>query len=82
LQHFDYVGSPRNYKWVCKALSDLVALTDLEPQINTIELQRTWEQMYLAYQRNAKTIWIVNVGDIKPLVSSASRLDTPTLKEQ
>ena len=48
--HFDYVGDPRDYKW-----------------INTVLLQRTWEQMYLAYQREAKKIWIVNVGDLKPL---------------
>lgn len=30
--------------------------------INTILLQRTWEQMYLAYERDARQIWIVNVG--------------------
>ena len=49
--HFDYVGSPRNYKW-----------------INTIQLAKTWEQMQHAYARNARNIWIVNVGDLKPLV--------------
>ncbi|KAF2828740.1 hypothetical protein CC86DRAFT_347184 [Ophiobolus disseminans] len=48
--HFDYVGSPRNYKW-----------------INTIQLSKTWEQMHLAWQRNATEIWVVNVGDLKPL---------------
>ncbi|KAK5122578.1 hypothetical protein LTR85_003841 [Meristemomyces frigidus] len=48
--HFDYVGDPRDYKW-----------------INTVQLQKTWEQMHLAYEREAKTIWIVNVGDLKPL---------------
>ncbi|WPH03124.1 Hypothetical protein R9X50_00599900 [Acrodontium crateriforme] len=48
--HFDYVGSPRSYKW-----------------INTIQLQKTWEQMHLAYKRDARRIWIVNVGDLKPL---------------
>ncbi|KAF9871025.1 hypothetical protein CkaCkLH20_11442 [Colletotrichum karsti] len=47
--HFDYVGSPRNYKW-----------------INTIQLVKTWEQMHLAYEKGAREIWIVNVGDIKP----------------
>ncbi|KAK7408794.1 hypothetical protein QQX98_009038 [Neonectria punicea] len=47
--HFDYVGDPRNYKW-----------------INTIQLQKTTEQMTLAYRRNARRIWIVNVGDLKP----------------
>lgn len=25
-----------------------------------------WEEMYKAYQTNAKNVWIVNVGDIKP----------------
>ncbi len=48
--HFDYVGGPRNYKW-----------------INTNPLPRIWEQMNLAWQHNVKDIWIVNVGDIKPM---------------
>jgi len=48
--HFDYVGDPRDYKW-----------------INTVQLQKTWEQMHLAYERDAQRIWIVNVGDLKPL---------------
>lgn len=34
--------------------------------INTILLQRTWEQMYLAYERDARQIWIVNVGVSSP----------------
>lgn len=37
--------------------------------INTIQLVKTWEQMHFAYERNARQIWLVNVGDIKPLVS-------------
>jgi hypothetical protein len=49
--HFDYVGDPRNYKW-----------------INTIQLSKTWQQMHLAHEKNATQIWIVNVGDLKPLV--------------
>ncbi|KAK3398998.1 hypothetical protein B0T20DRAFT_188225 [Sordaria brevicollis] len=48
--HFDYVGDPRNYKW-----------------INTIQLQKTWEQMTLAYDRGIENIWIANVGDLKAL---------------
>ncbi|MFZ0266152.1 glycosyl hydrolase 115 family protein [Caulobacter sp.] len=48
--HFDYVGGPRNYKW-----------------INTNQVAKTWQQMDLAYERGARTLWIVNVGDIKPL---------------
>jgi hypothetical protein len=48
--HFDYVGGPRNYKW-----------------INTNPIPRVWEQMHLAYEYNVREIWIVNVGDIKPM---------------
>lgn len=48
--HFDYVGGPRNYKW-----------------INTNNISRVWEQMHLAWAYNARQIWIVNVGDIKPM---------------
>jgi hypothetical protein len=48
--HFDYVGGPRNYKWV-----------------NTNPLPRIWEQMHLAWAYKARQIWIVNVGDIKPM---------------
>lgn len=48
--HFDYVGGPRNYKW-----------------LNTNPLPRVWEQMHLAWKHDVKDIWIVNVGDIKPM---------------
>ncbi|HEU4995671.1 MAG TPA: glycosyl hydrolase 115 family protein [Gemmatimonadaceae bacterium] len=48
--HFDYVGGPRNYKW-----------------INTNPIARVWEQMNLSYRLGADRIWIVNVGDIKPM---------------
>jgi hypothetical protein len=48
--HFDYVGGPRNYKW-----------------INTNPLPRVWEQLHLAWKYNVKQIWIVNVGDLKPM---------------
>lgn len=48
--HFDYVGGPRNYKW-----------------INTNPIARVWEQMHLAYEYGARRIWIVNVGDLKPM---------------
>jgi hypothetical protein len=48
--HFDYVGGPRNYKW-----------------LNTNQISRVWEQMHLAYGYGANRIWIVNVGDIKPM---------------
>jgi hypothetical protein len=48
--HFDYVGGPRNYKW-----------------INTNNPARVWEQMHLAYEHGVDRIWIVNVGDLKPM---------------
>ncbi|KAI0509142.1 hypothetical protein F5B22DRAFT_618619 [Xylaria bambusicola] len=35
--------------------------------INTIQLEKTAEQMQLAYAHGADRIWIVNVGDLKPL---------------
>ncbi len=48
--HYDYVGGPRNYKW-----------------INTNPIARVWEQMHLAYEYGVRQVWIVNVGDIKPM---------------
>ncbi|HWB94077.1 MAG TPA: glycosyl hydrolase 115 family protein [Puia sp.] len=48
--HFDYVGGPRNYKW-----------------LNTNNIARVWEQMHLAYEYDARKIWVVNVGDLKPM---------------
>ena len=48
--HFDYVGGPRNYKW-----------------INVSQVQRIWEQMNLTYQYGVDKIWVVNVGDLKPM---------------
>ncbi|KAL4791925.1 hypothetical protein BDV19DRAFT_392699 [Aspergillus venezuelensis] len=34
--------------------------------INTIQLVKTWEQMHLAYEKGARTIWICNSQDLKP----------------
>ncbi|MCC8019155.1 MAG: glycosyl hydrolase 115 family protein [Rikenellaceae bacterium] len=48
--HFDYVGGPRNYKW-----------------INVRQVQRIWEQMNLTYRHGVSKIWVVNVGDLKPM---------------
>jgi hypothetical protein len=48
--HFDYVGGPRNYKW-----------------LNTSPISRVWEQMHLTYEHGVDRVWIVNVGDIKPM---------------
>jgi hypothetical protein len=35
--------------------------------LNTIPLAKIWEQMNLAYHYGADRIWIVNVGDLKPM---------------
>jgi len=48
--HYDYVGGPRNYKW-----------------LNTSQIIQVCEQMHLAYSYGVDRLWIVNVGDIKPL---------------
>lgn len=48
--HFDYVGGPRNYKW-----------------LNTSPLPAIWEQMHNAYEHGVDRIWLVNVGDLKPM---------------
>ncbi len=34
---------------------------------NTNQIERVWEQMHLAYEYGARQIWVVNVGDIKPM---------------
>ena len=46
--HYDYVGGPRNSKW-----------------INVSQIQRTWEQITLAYNYGVRKLWVVNVGDLK-----------------
>jgi hypothetical protein len=35
--------------------------------INTVSIAKIWEQMHLAYTYDANQIWIVNVGDLKPM---------------
>ena len=35
--------------------------------LNTIPLTKIWEQMNLAYHYDANQIWVVNVGDLKPM---------------
>jgi hypothetical protein len=35
--------------------------------INTVPMAKIWEQMNLAWQFQADRIWIVNVGDLKPM---------------
>jgi hypothetical protein len=48
--HVDYVGGPRNSKW-----------------INISPIPRIWEQMNLCYEYGIDQMWIVNVGDLKPM---------------
>ena len=35
--------------------------------LNTSQIERIWEQMTLSYHWGVKDLWIVNVGDIKPM---------------
>ncbi|KTW02985.1 glycosyl hydrolase 115 family protein [Sphingomonas sanguinis] len=53
--HFDYVGGPRNYKW-----------------LDTNAIPRVWQQMRMASDYGADRLWIVNVGDLKPMESPTS----------
>lgn len=35
--------------------------------VQTMQLQKVWEQMSMAYDYGIRDIWIVNVGDLKPM---------------
>ena len=48
--HVDYVGAPRNSKW-----------------LNVTPSQNMWEQLSLAYDYGISRMWILNVGDLKPM---------------
>lgn len=48
--HFDYVGAPRNTKW-----------------LNVTPIQHMWEQLQLTYDYGVDQLWVVNVGDLKPM---------------
>ena len=48
--HVDYVGAPRNSKW-----------------LNVTPIQNMWEQLSLAYENGIDKMWILNVGDLKPM---------------
>jgi hypothetical protein len=48
--HVDYVGAPRNYKF-----------------INVTPIQGMWEQLQLTYDYGVDRIWVLNVGDLKPM---------------
>ncbi|HOT14770.1 MAG TPA: glycosyl hydrolase 115 family protein [Bacteroidales bacterium] len=48
--HVDYVGAPRNTKW-----------------LNVTPIQNMWEQLQLTYDYGVDKLWVLNVGDIKPM---------------
>lgn len=48
--HVDYVGAPRNTKW-----------------LNVTPTQNMWEQLQLAYSHGIEKLWVLNVGDLKPM---------------
>jgi hypothetical protein len=48
--HVDYVGAPRNSKW-----------------LNCTPIQNLYEQMQLTYSYGVDRMWILNVGDLKPM---------------
>ena len=48
--HVDYVGAPRNTKW-----------------LNVTPIPHMWEQLTLALEYGLDRMWILNVGDLKPM---------------
>lgn len=48
--HVDYVGAPRNSKW-----------------LNVTQTQQMHEQLSLAYDHGIDRLWVLNVGDLKPM---------------
>ena len=48
--HVDYVGAPRNSKW-----------------LNITPIQNLWEQLQLTYAYGVDRLWVLNVGDLKPM---------------
>lgn len=48
--HVDYVGAPRNSKWM-----------------NMTPVQGMWEQLHLTYEYGVDKLWVLNVGDLKPM---------------
>ncbi|KAF7321993.1 GH115-C domain-containing protein [Mycena kentingensis (nom. inval.)] len=47
--HVDYVGDPRDYKWIASS-----------------QIQKIFEQLSIAVDREATRLWMLNVGDLKP----------------
>ena len=48
--HVDYVGAPRNSKW-----------------LNVTPIQNMWEQLQVTYDYGVDKLWVLNVGDLKPM---------------
>ena len=48
--HVDYVGAPRNSKW-----------------LNVTPIQNMWEQLQLTRAYGVDRLWVLNVGDLKPM---------------
>ena len=48
--HVDYVGAPRNSKWM-----------------NMTPIHGMWEQLHLTYEYGVDRLWVLNVGDLKPM---------------
>lgn len=48
--HVDYVGAPRNSKF-----------------LNATPIQNMWEQLHLTYEYGVDKLWVLNVGDLKPM---------------
>ena len=48
--HVDYVGAPRNSKW-----------------LNITPIQNMWEQLQLTWAYGVDRLWVLNVGDLKPM---------------
>lgn len=46
---------------------DYVGTTRNYKWLNVTQIERVWEQMNLAYVQGARQLWVVNVGDIKPM---------------
>jgi len=46
---------------------DYVGLPRNYKWTNTIQVEKVWQQMNLAFERGARDLWVVNVGDIKPV---------------
>jgi len=61
------VGEENKFNWGMYYHFDYVGGPRTSMWLNTMPLQRTWENMTAAYERGVDDAWIVNVGDLKPM---------------